>query len=254
MISPELGQDLLSFTRPVLVLGDPFQLPPVYGAPFFTAGEPDVVLTQIHRQALESPVLRLATAVREGRRLVADGYGESEVVRRADFDPERILLAEQILVGKNKTRKAYNNRLRERRGLRGAWHEELPIKGDKLVCLRNRHEKGLLNGSIWTVGEMDYSPFDVDGMRLSVFSGADIVQSLVRPECFTGGLDELDWKLRSECDEFDFGYVLTVHKSQGSQWTDVVLFDESSMFGADCNRWLYTGITRAANRITVVVS
>ncbi|HEY2136868.1 MAG TPA: ATP-binding domain-containing protein, partial [Xanthobacteraceae bacterium] len=53
-------------------------------------------------------------------------------------------------------------------------------------------------------------------------------------------------------DEFDFGYVLTVHKAQGSQWDDVVLFDESFAFTDSRDRWLYTGITRAAKRLTVV--
>jgi exodeoxyribonuclease V len=75
----------------------------------------------------------------------------------------------------------------------------------------------------------------------------------VRPECFTGKIDELDWQLRKKYDEFDFGYVLTVHKSQGSQCDDVVLFDESFAFPDSRERWLYTGITRAAKRLTVVV-
>ena len=48
----------------------------------------------------------------------------------------------------------------------------------------------------------------------------------MRPECFTGEIETLDWQLRKKHDEFDFGYVLTVHKAQGSQWDDVVLFDE----------------------------
>jgi exodeoxyribonuclease-5 len=75
----------------------------------------------------------------------------------------------------------------------------------------------------------------------------------VRKECFTGGLEELDWLARKRHDEFDFGYVLTVHKAQGSQWDDVVLFDESFAFTEHRDRWLYTGVTRAAKRLTVVV-
>jgi exodeoxyribonuclease-5 len=63
----------------------------------------------------------------------------------------------------------------------------------------------------------------------------------------------LDWQLRKRHDEFDFGYVLTVHKAQGSQWDDVVLFDESFAFSDSRARWLYTGITRAARRLTVVM-
>ena len=46
--------------------------------------------------------------------------------------------------------------------------------------------------------------------------------------------------------------ALTVHKSQGSQWDNVVLFDESGAFREHRNRWLYTGITRAAEKLTIV--
>ena len=75
----------------------------------------------------------------------------------------------------------------------------------------------------------------------------------VRPECFTGKIEQLDWQLRKKQDEFDYGYVLTVHKSQGSQWDDVVLFDESFALQDSRARWLYTGITRAAKRLSIVV-
>jgi exodeoxyribonuclease-5 len=81
----------------------------------------------------------------------------------------------------------------------------------------------------------------------------EIVKVAVRSECFTGGLEALDWLERKPFDEFDYGYVLTVHKSQGSQWDDVVLFDESDAFRENRGRWLYTGVTRAAKRLCVVV-
>ncbi len=84
-------------------------------------------------------------------------------------------------------------------------------------------------------------------------AGSKAIKVSVRPECFTGEVDALDWTLRKRFDEFDYGYVLTVHKSQGSQWDDVVLFDESFAFQDSRQRWLYTGITRAAKRLTVVM-
>ena len=56
------------------------------------------------------------------------------------------------------------------------------------------------------------------------------VKVSVRPECFSGGIEQIDWARRKPYDEFDYGYVLTVHKAQGSQWDDVVLFDESFAF------------------------
>ena len=69
---------------------------------------------------------------------------------------------------------------------------------------------------------------------------------------FEGTEGELAYPLRRESDEFDYGYALTVHKAQGSQWDSVILFDESHAFHDHRARWLYTGLTRAAKRLTVV--
>ena len=75
----------------------------------------------------------------------------------------------------------------------------------------------------------------------------------VLPEFFNGAEESLTPQARRGSDEFDFGYALTVHKAQGSQWNSVVLFDESFAFREHRNRWLYTGITRAAEKLTVVI-
>ena len=53
---------------------------------------------------------------------------------------------------------------------------------------------------------------------------------------------------------FELAFAMTVHKAQGSQWDHVVLFDESFAFREDRHRWLYTGITRAAETLTIVRS
>ena len=58
MVDEELGRDLLSFGTPVLVLGDTAQLPPVKGGGFFTDAEPDAMLTEVHRQAADNPIIR----------------------------------------------------------------------------------------------------------------------------------------------------------------------------------------------------
>jgi ATP-dependent exoDNAse (exonuclease V) alpha subunit len=164
---------------------------------------------------------------------------------------ERVLEADQVLVGRNATRRAYNIRMRERRGFDG----EMPSAGDKLVCLRNNRKKGLFNGGLWSVKERGARKTGIMTMRLLPDDETTTrgVKVSVRPECFTGGIEKLDWPRRKPYDEFDYGYVLTVHKAQGSQWDDVVLFDESFAFPDSRERWLYTGVTRAAKKLTVVV-
>jgi exodeoxyribonuclease-5 len=251
MVDAELGRDLMSFGVPLLVLGDPAQLPPVQGGGFFTEAEPDAMLTQVHRQAQDDPIVRLSMEIRAGQALRPGHYGETQVVCREALDPKRVLGADQVLVGRNVTRRAYNARLRERRGYR----DVLPMAGDKLVCLRNNRRKGLFNGALWVVKERPKPRRQILRMRLKPDEDFtdQVIRVSVRPECFTGAIEQFDWPQRKRYDEFDFGYVLTVHKAQGSQWDDVVLFDESGAFTDNRERWLYTGVTRAAKRLTVVV-
>jgi exodeoxyribonuclease-5 len=251
MVDAELARDLMSFGVPLLVLGDPAQLPPISGGGFFTDAEPDAMLTEVHRQAQDDPIVRLSMEIRAGNPLTQGQYGETQVVRRDALDPKRVLDADQVLVGRNVTRRAYNARLRERRGFTDA----LPMAGDKLVCLRNNRRKGLFNGGLWMVKESPKARRQIIRMRLKPDEdlGERLIKVSVRPECFTGTIEEFDWPQRKAYDEFDFGYVLTVHKAQGSQWDDVVLFDESAAFPDNRDRWLYTGVTRAAKRLTIVV-
>ena len=113
MVDEQLGRDLLSFGTPILVLGDPAQLPPISGGGFFTEHEPDFLLTEIHRQARDNPILRLALDVREGREFMRGDYGTAQVIGRDEVNQDLVLAADQVLVGTNRTRKRYNSRLRE---------------------------------------------------------------------------------------------------------------------------------------------
>ena len=249
MVDEALALDLLSFGTPVLVLGDPAQLPPVKGAGFFTAREPDFVLTEIHRQAADNPIIRMSMTVREGGVLRPGRYGDSEVVASGvTLDADRVLAADQMLVGRNATRLRYNARYREIRGTTSS----MPVVGDKLVCLRNDREKGLLNGGLWKVRKLLTGRGTSIRMAIQSDDGQTDQSVSVRTEFFTGQEAALEWSQRKRSDEFTFGYALTVHKSQGSQWDDVVLFDESPYFREHRARHLYTGLTRAAQKVTVV--
>ena len=251
MVDEELGRDLLSFGKKVLVLGDPAQLPPVKGGGFFTEQAPDVMLTDVHRQAADNPIVRLSMQIRAGERLRHGDHGAMRVISRSEIDAELVKSADQVLVGLNKTRRAYNKRLRELLGFKAA----LPEVGEKLVCLRNDKSKGLLNGAIFRVHK-------ASGVRRARYrmsltadeaSGGKPIRVGVLPAFFEGGEEALSYVQKRDSDEFDYGYALTVHKAQGSQWDDVVLFDESWAFRENRERWLYTGVTRAAKSLTVVV-
>ena len=251
MVDEELGRDLLSFGTKVLVLGDPAQIPPVKGGGFFTDAEPDVMLREVHRQAADNPIIALSMQIRDGGRLTVGQYGSSKVIRRDQLGAAMVTRADQLLVGTNKSRRNFNRRMRELLGFSHA----MPEVGEKLVCLRNDKKKGLLNGGTWLVDKLH--PMRGTKLKMSVSPeedrGRGVVKISVLPAFFEGQEEQIPFAVRRESDEFDYGYALTVHKSQGSQWNDVVLFDESYAFREHRSRWLYTGLTRAASQIVVVV-
>ncbi len=258
MVDQQMGMDLLSFGIPIIVMGDPMQLPPVGGGGFLTDRTPDILLTEVHRQAKESGILRLATDIRinGGFSRIPGYYGKDCVVANKDDIPnfqKVILETDQVLVGKNVTRHVCNTRYRILTHRDGP----IPVGGDKIVCLRNNHKIGILNGSLWRVHESQRNPEESSVVDMSISSEEDGGLGLTVSSWehnFIGTEKELALKRweRRDYEEFDFGYALTVHKSQGSQWDDVVLIDESGAFRDSRTRWLYTGVTRAAKKLHLV--
>lgn len=255
MVDRRIGQDLESFSKKILVLGDPAQLPPVGAAGYFTKQKPDIMLTEVHRHAKESSVLRLATIIREGGSLKNfQGDDSCHTIEKSDKEliKNHVLYADQVLVGRNVTRRAINKRYREILGrtLQG------PEPKDRLVCLRNEHGLGLFNGSQWVVqsakSDMDTLLVDMSiSSEENAFDQLD-VESWMHHMIEAPGLDSMGDSRRDFC-EFDWSYALTVHKAQGSQWDKVLLFDESRCFNHDGWRWLYTGITRASKELRIVI-
>jgi exodeoxyribonuclease-5 len=250
MVGDELAADLLSFGTRVLTLGDPAQLPPVKGAGYFIAGEPDFMLTEIHRQALDNPIIAMSMAIRTGQRLDFGVYGDSKVIRRADLKPGEVMAADQVLCGLNMTRRGLNARFRERHGFATEW----PCVGDRLVCLKNDRERQLYNGSLWETESAKFAA-DIADMKVRALDSDVMIHAEVQAPIhyFRGTEKSLKWYERKQYDAFDYGYALTCHKSQGSQWDHVMVFDESAAFREHRTRWLYTAITRAAEKVTVVV-
>lgn len=257
MVPEDLANDLLSFGKRILVLGDPAQLPPVKGAGYFINSSPDVMLTEVHRQARDNPIIRMSMEIREGRRLQCGSFGESQVLRRRDVGQDRmrelVLGADQVLCGLNRTRTNYNARIRDLKGLRGEQHPSHPAVGDRLICLRNKRDKHLFNGALWEAIEVE-DKFGAFGMVVqSLDEDRDPLKVETAEEFFTGREQELEWQERRKYEEFTFGWAITCHKSQGSQWDSVIVFDESGAFREARTNWLYTAVTRAAERVTVVV-
>jgi len=251
MVGAELAHDLLSFGVKVLVLGDPAQLPPVQDAGFFTNCKPDFMLTEVRRQARDNPIIRMSMDVRAGKSLEHGDFGACKVLRRGELNPAEALAADMILVGTNAKRHICNRRHRELKKI----SSPTPLKGERLVCLKNDRAKHLFNGGTWTVEKVRKSNGAAVRMVVAPEDAGDARRSTeikVHPYFFEGREGELRWEELKKFQQFTFGYALTVHKSQGSQWDNVVLFDESAVFRDDRSRWLYTAVTRAAKTLTVI--
>lgn len=257
MVPEDIALDLLKFGVRILVLGDPAQLPPVKGEGFFINAKPDTMLTEVHRQAQDNPIIRMSMDIRAGNRLQRGEWGSSRVIRREDVTREMmgqyVCAADQVLVGLNRTRTSFNQRIREMKGFVGRdepWH---PASGEKLICLKNNREKALFNGGMWQAENVKAKNGAFDILMTSLDEQRPPVKGKVFDEFFLGTEHELDWRERKQSLEFTYGWAITTHKAQGSQWDDVVVFDESSAFREAQRNWLYTAVTRAAEKVTVVV-
>lgn len=244
MVSSTIKMDLESYGIPVLYIGDHFQLPPVSKDQINLMANPDYRLETIHRQSLDNPIIRLAHSVRMGEDVGYGRYGEScFVVPESRVQNEFLLSADQIICGYNNTRHALNYKVRNLLGFKS----ELPEPKDKLVCLKNNHELGLVNGMLGTC--VSYDP---RGCVLSFINDDEVTHEglYVDDEIF---LNKGTVQYQRGVEQFDFGYALTCHKFQGSEAAKIVVFEE--LFGRDDEmhrRWKYTAYTRASEKLMVV--
>jgi exodeoxyribonuclease-5 len=187
----------------------------------------------------------LATMAREARPIPAGVYGDSAVIARKDLPIEKAVEFDQIIVGRNETRRAINNRVRAHLGFPAG----RPVAGDRLVCLRNDYETGLLNGSQWKcVGAEE---LDSERVLLSILGDDGTGLQVEAHAAYFRGEEPPFYDIRdAQC--FDFAYAITCHKSQGSQFRSVCVVDEAAAFQAEAHRWRYTAITRASERITII--
>ncbi len=260
MVGEEMANDLLAFGKPILVLGDPGQLPPIHGEGAFTNVAPDVMLDEIHRQAEGSAILRLATMARQGLPIDYGAYDEHVwKMPRREVSPEQMLRGGQVLCGSNATRRGLNMAMKRAAG----FTLDLPTgSGEKIICLKNRHDLGLINGMFLSLSDVYHQPGNDVCFTATVRT--EDGQEIAGPQHFwRGEYDDhivfdrdrgrRDAYLRRTLIETSWGYAITVHKSQGSSWDNVILFDDG--FGRtaiDRNRWLYTAITRAEKGLVIL--
>ena len=276
MLPKEIWELLLSHKIHVIALGDPGQLPPI-GEDNGILAHPHIFLDEIMRQAQESEIIRLTMDIRDCKPLSLFKGNEVQIIDKKDIVSGMYTWADQVLVAKNETRRVTNQMIRDY--LYGVGTDTTPIEGDKVICLRNDweniNETGdmMVNGTLgfihnirynnnhpWLHPEMlaDFIPeeripdFDAGAPVDLFFRDLSLDNKLLtigEPTVTKNNFMRFPKAFRPK--EFDYGYCITTHKAQGSEYDKVLVFEEY-LRGGDHARWLYTAATRAKEKLVIV--
>lgn len=265
MVNQSIWYDLISFGLPILAIGDHGQLPPIEGQ-FNLMDKPDIKLEKIHRQASDNPIIKISIMAREEGKIPVGKYGSQiekidqqaidaqekvETLLR-QFNPETMILA-----GYNHTRVRINDFIRQQKFFEATPE---PLVGDRIICLKNNHQKKIYNGMLGTLTHLEIVDDDFFYAEIDLDENDQLFQGQIYRHQFGAthlqSFTPKQSELLKNADLFDFGYGLTVHKAQGSQAKRVILFEErfKQMSDEDWRRWLYTGVTRAEEELFIIGS
>jgi len=243
-VNLKLFDDILYFQKPTIFVGDMGQLEPIGDDPKLMAN-PDVQLTQIHRQAAESPIIDFSRRIRTGEEF---DYCDGDLSIVPPGDPmDYAMDVDQVICGFNRTRYELNEQIRERKDMKG-----LLSVGDKMVCLNNNMLFGVFNGMIATVESIvdEFREYYICDMRTeddSLIQSLSISKALIRKQ-----VRPSDFRFEKKTTYWDYGYALTCHKCQGSEWDKVLVVHEVHESWSN-KRWSYTAATRASSKLVYMI-
>ena len=276
MLPNDLWELLLSHKKHVIALGDPFQIPPIdKKADNHVLDTPHIFLDAIMRQAQESEIIRLTMDIRDFKAPQYFKGNEIQVLKPSEVVDGMYGWADQIICATNRKRQEINDYMRQAAG-RGPE----PELGDKIICCRNcwdtldlSGENALVNGTIGTLGEFEigiqeYPIFgfpSVPVMRAEILTVDGIFQEVTMDyQMLKEGkpflTSEQAYQIYRRPDlknlepvDFNYGYAITGHRAQGSEWDKVLVFEERFPFDKEEHaRWLYTSCTRSASKLVLV--
>ena len=267
MVDRVLGRHLrlaLPPIVPIVWVGDPAQLGPVNGVAVPNFANPTAALTTVHRQALTMASFRVANGIREGTlnqlpRESEDDYTYSSGITLRDAawwraqDDNRVLIC-----WTNKTRNALNRLVRQV-GARPA----RPVVGELLLVRSSNPNHGVFNGQILEISAVqeaeDPREFRVSWNGQDVSWGARLRMDLLGVSSNAFQIELGLGAQRQSWLHADWGYTLTCHAAQGSEYDHVgVIVDDHSVMAArrsgpdGLRRWLYTALSRAKKSATIL--
>ena len=279
MVPMTLMQQLFKHGIYLICLGDPFQLPPINPKEDnHLLDNPHIFLDEVMRQAAESEIIRLSMDIRAGKEIKFEKGKECQVLPKSDLTVDMLSWADQVLCATNATRTNLNQQMRKLNGKSGD-----PQNGDKVICTRNywdifdTADNAMVNGTIGYLQNTFSQHFTLPNyLRSNVKVLPILTGSIVTDEgesfnnldmdynMFTTEKPTLDWKTSYRLGqnertrglipiEIIYGYAITCHRAQGSEWDKVLVVEEGFPFKKDEHaRWLYTACTRAASRLVLV--
>lgn len=267
MVPFSMKAEIESRGIPIIVTGDLDQLPPVADTPAYLADGDVMELTEIMRQALDSPIIYLSQRAKHSLPIHCGIYGNYYdqsvlVIDREDLTDEMLINSQAVLCGTNRTREEINDKIRHIKGYSG----RLPQFGEKIICRNNNRMEiaGDINLANGLMGYVLNRP-DPSGINLrngtykldfkSFISDVPFVDLDANLRYFNASPEEKkaikNAKFGQSGELFELAYAITVHLSQGSQY-DCGLFYEEFLRKDIHNKLVYTAISRFAKRMIYV--
>lgn len=265
MVNYETVQAMLSVGVPVLMVGDGHQLPPVEMNDRYKSFNP---MSSFEGEKISLKVNRRIVEGKEGLEFINQHLRENETIPRRKMNgystvTKRSITVDYlaknkfdiILCGMNKTRKRLNELTRQARGYS---HSDIPLEGERVVCLRNGQigEYKISNGDIFDVDGVIQGEKDSTFMLTNIDTGDKINVSVWNE---TWKLENYPEGKRPRAGEptthqiMTFGYCISTHKAQGSTFGNVLFYDEDVSFFLNQQQFRYTAASRAADNLVVVV-
>jgi exodeoxyribonuclease-5 len=263
MLAQKIVEDLMDIadrdgTRFIFV-GDGNQLPPINDVPGVDLRNSPIMLKEIVRQAADNGIIKFAHSILKSSTLPPGSF--DNVTKHAGLNPTILFTPQledlpQYICFTNAQRQRVTKLIRDHYLKNNSY---LPMVGERLMMDSSIIEKRVVKGDIMTVKAFpeNFSINDYE-VRMALedrFGGIIDVTFCVADLLETYGhvVDKTSPSYRKarRSPSVMYPYIITCHKSQGSEWSRVALFN-------DCSRpeifrpYLYTGATRARDELIIL--
>ena len=271
MVPKEMADEIESRNVKILVCGDINQLPPVNSDPSYLTdkrSEKIHYLTQIMRQEKGSSIVELANMILNDQKFRLGNYGDAWVITTSMLTDQMMKEADAILCSTNRTRDKLTDHIRhDIFGLKS----KMPMNGEKLVCRQNNWAidcdgLNLANGMSgiatrgFSVDRYADGKFEID-FTPTMFPHITFKDLECDYKFFVSNYEERRYMksfsgvrrgFNDFGEKFEFGYALTTHLAQGSQYRRGIYIQEP-LRDTDLKKLFYTAITRFREKCIYVV-